>query len=59
MEEHKTYLGDSVYASLEGDMIKLVTDNGNGASNTIYLEEFVYEALVEFVDSLRKKEKES
>jgi hypothetical protein len=58
MEEHKTYLGDSVYVSIEGGMIKLATDNGYGASNIVYLEEHIFEALVEFVDSLRKKEKE-
>jgi len=54
-EEHKTYLGDSVYAAVEGGMIKLTTENGMRASNTIYLEQEVYEALVEYVDGLRKR----
>lgn len=41
----KQYLGDSVYAEVEGDMVKLTTDNGYGASNTIYLEPEVFDAL--------------
>jgi len=46
----KEYLGDSVYAEIERGMIKLTTDNGLGASNTIFLELEVYDALVEFVE---------
>lgn len=34
----KRYLGDSVYAAVENGMIKLTTENGDGPSNTIYLE---------------------
>jgi predicted ATPase len=34
----KTYLGDSVYADIENGMVKLTTENGLGASNTIYME---------------------
>ena len=41
----KQYLGDSVYAEHENGMIKLTTDNGMGASNTIYLEPEVMAAL--------------
>lgn len=44
----KVYLGDSVYADVENGMLKLTTDNGGGASNTIYLEPEVYDALVEY-----------
>ncbi len=47
------YLGDSVYAEVEDGMIKLTTNNGEGPSNTIYLEPPVYEALELFVASLR------
>lgn len=52
-QSSKVYLGDSVYAEMEpSGMIVLTTDNGEGASNTIYLEAEVYEALVRWVDSL-------
>jgi hypothetical protein len=47
----KIYLGDSVYAEIDKHgMIKLTTDNGYGASNTIYLEKEVYDNLVKFHD---------
>ena len=39
----KEYLGDSVYASFEDGMIKLTTENGGEASNTIYMESVVVE----------------
>lgn len=45
----KQYLGDSVYASIEGGMIKLTTENGYGPSNEIFLEPEVYEALIGYV----------
>lgn len=44
----RRYLGDSVYAEVDCGMIKLTTDNGLGPSNTIYLEDEVYRALVQF-----------
>ena len=47
----KTYLGDSVYAERVDGMIKLTTDNGMGASNTIYLEPEVYQALREWAET--------
>lgn len=43
---NKAYLGDSVYVEREGGMVKLTTENGFGASNTIYLEDFVLDALL-------------
>lgn len=48
----KVYLGDSVYAEVEGGMIKLTTENGYGPSNTIYLEPEVIHALNEFVKNV-------
>lgn len=45
----KVYLGDSVYVEFEHGMLKLTTNNGDGDSNTIYLEPEVYDALVVFV----------
>jgi hypothetical protein len=51
---HKTYLGDSVYADFDGFGIELTTNNGLGASNTIYLEPQVLDALEKYKEYLRK-----
>lgn len=50
----KTYLGDSVYAESTCDGIVLTTENGDGPSNTIFLDPQVYAALFSFVLSLSK-----
>lgn len=50
----KEYLGDSVYADYENGMIKLTTENGNGASNTIFLELEVYYELGRYVARLKE-----
>jgi hypothetical protein len=43
------YLGDSVYARhSDNDMIVLTTENGDGSSNTVYLEYGVWDALLRF-----------
>ena len=55
MSDAKDYLGDSVYADIENGMIKLTTENGAGASNTIYMEPSVYDALVAYVDRFKKR----
>ncbi len=44
----ETYLGDSVYAAYDGYYLTLTTNNGEGPTNTIYMEPAVYQALVEF-----------
>jgi hypothetical protein len=45
----KTYLGDSVYAEVNDvGQIVLTTNNGLGDTNTIYLEQEVYVALIEY-----------
>lgn len=49
---NETYLGDGVYASFDGYIIKLRTDIYSG--QVIYLEPSVYAALVRFKESLRK-----
>ena len=58
MTTNREYLGDSVYAELEGGMIKLTTNNGIGPSNTIWLEQFVYDALVSYVERAIQKARE-
>jgi hypothetical protein len=45
VNELKQYLGDSVYADFDGYSIKLTTENGDGPSNTIWLEPEVMLAL--------------
>ena len=53
----KRYLGDSVYASYNGISIRLTTENGDGPpSNEIYIESFVFEALLDFVEELKKSD---
>ncbi len=48
----KTYIGDSVYAEFENGMIKLTTNNGVGDSNTILLEQEVFNALINFANAV-------
>lgn len=46
----KEYLGDSVYVEInEFNQIILTIENGEGATNTIYLEPEVYATLTEYV----------
>ena len=45
----KAYLGDSVYVEVEHGMLKLTTENGDGPSNTIFLEPEVYDALTQYM----------
>lgn len=47
----KEYLGDSVYVEVENGMLKLTTENGIKATNTIYLEPEVYYSLVRYVET--------
>ena len=45
----KEYLGNSVYADQINGTFVLTTENGEGASNTIFLEPEVYAALENYV----------
>ena len=51
----KVYLGDSVYVEInEAGQLVLTTENDiYGASNTIYLEPEVYDALLKFVGEIK------
>lgn len=54
----KRYLGDSVYAAIDGGMVQLTTENGAGPTNEIFLELEVFEALKRYVaDALAFYEK--
>jgi len=44
----KQYIGDAVYAELEGGMLKLTTEDGIESTNTIYLEPEVFYRLMEY-----------
>ena len=45
----KKYLGDAVYVDIENGMIKLTTEDGIAATNTIYLEPEVVTALLAYL----------
>jgi hypothetical protein len=48
-EGSKAYLGDSVYADIENGTVKLTTENGFGASNTIFLEPDVIRLFIMYL----------
>ena len=53
----KAYLGDSVYVEGDGSGgVNLTTENGEGPSNTIFLDFEVYEALVRYMEKARRGE---
>jgi hypothetical protein len=46
----KEYLGDSVYAEASDDCdIRIYTDNGDGPTNEIWLDEGVIKSLISFI----------
>ncbi len=53
MLDLRQYLGDAVYVDLDNGMIRLTTEDGVSVTNEIFLEPFVYEALVKWVERLR------
>ena len=54
--QNKRYLGDGVYAEYDGYGIVLTTSNGIEETNKIYFEDEVVRALLEFIDTIRRKE---
>jgi hypothetical protein len=46
---NKVYLGDSVYASFDGFMIKLCTNNGERDQNPIWFEQPVMQNLINYI----------
>jgi len=44
----KEYIGDGVYAEMDGYMIKLTTERAGGVLHVIYLEPEVYSQLAEY-----------
>jgi hypothetical protein len=58
MSERKTYLGDGVYADMEGPMIVLTTEGSLDAPNRICLEPQVLDALLLWVDAMNRRARE-
>jgi hypothetical protein len=58
MPAEETYLGDGLYASLEGGMIKLRAPHGGLSDHVVYLEPDVYTALREFARKIGFEEPE-
>lgn len=56
-EDRKTYLGDGVYAEVDGFNIWLYTDNGIEKSDRIALEPAVLSALNDFATHIRTASK--
>ena len=56
----KRYLGDSVYVEMGscGEII-LTTNNGDGATNKIFLEPQIINALLQFLQKATDDEKEN
>ena len=46
----KRYLGDGVFVEISGGMLVLTAEDGIRATDTIYLEVEMYEALVAFYE---------
>lgn len=53
MRQHETHIGDGVYVYLEHGSIWLETPRGNDI-HSICLEQETYEALVEYVEGLKR-----
>jgi hypothetical protein len=45
----RTYLGDGVYAAIENGMVKLTAENGVRATDTIWMEPAVLDALADYI----------
>ena len=54
----KVYLGDAVYCEVDRGMLKLTTEDGYKATNTIYLEFDVMENLIEYFAKVTEPAKE-
>lgn len=53
--KNKRYLGDGAYVDYDGFGLVLTTEDGISATNTIYLEPKVWDALVEYAEALPKR----
>jgi len=51
---YKKYLGDGLYADFDGHHIVLSAENGFSATDTVYLDPNVYDALTKYVADLKR-----
>lgn len=54
MSGEKRYLGDGVYVDHDGYQLRLTTEGSLDGENVVFLEPSVYEALVRYVDDLKR-----
>lgn len=54
---NKAYLGDGVYVQIDRGMLKLTAEDGIRATDTIYLEGFVFNQLVRYVENIKAENK--
>ena len=57
MTDLKAYIGDGVYVDFDGFGLVLTTENGLIATNTIYLEPYIWAKLKDYVETLNPAEK--
>lgn len=57
-DKHRSYLGDAVYAEFDGYHVVLTTEDGYRATNRIYLEPQVLQALDRYVKRLIEEAKD-
>ena len=55
----KEYLGDGVYVEIECGMLKLTTEDGIRATNTVYLEPEVMDKLVAYYKQAKEERERS
>ena len=48
----KVYLGDGTYAQFDGFHLILTTENGIETTNTVYLEDWVFNALLRYAEEI-------
>lgn len=51
---NKVYLGDGVYIMYDGFSLILTTEDGIRTTNRIFMEPEVYQALLNYVETLKK-----
>lgn len=56
--DYATYLGDGLYAKFDGWQIELLANNPDDPSDTVYLEQDVYQALVEYANRVFSNKEE-
>lgn len=53
----KVYLGDGVYADVDDGVLVLTTEEGRHATNTVYMESEVVQALERFIARQREEKR--